>query len=72
MAYSSKEIIDNANNENIIELYKFTEFYNYEPLKKWLLNYVIKNLSEISVFKSLDSDLYKPILKELLKQKKII
>uniref|UniRef100_A0AC35FVS0 BTB domain-containing protein n=1 Tax=Panagrolaimus sp. PS1159 TaxID=55785 RepID=A0AC35FVS0_9BILA len=71
MAYSSKEIIENANNENIIELYKFAEFYNYEPLKKWLLNYIIKNLNEISAFKSLDSDLYKPILKELLKQKKI-
>uniref|UniRef100_A0A914YN75 Uncharacterized protein n=1 Tax=Panagrolaimus superbus TaxID=310955 RepID=A0A914YN75_9BILA len=72
MAYSSKEIIDNANNENIFTLFKFADFYKYEPLKKWLLNYIIKNLNEISSFKSLDANLYEPILEEFLKQKKII
>uniref|UniRef100_A0AC34FHI3 BTB domain-containing protein n=1 Tax=Panagrolaimus sp. ES5 TaxID=591445 RepID=A0AC34FHI3_9BILA len=72
MAYSSKEIIDNTNNENVVGLFKFAEFYKYEPLKKWFLNYIIKNLNEISSFKSLDANLYKPILEEFLKQKKIV
>uniref|UniRef100_A0AC34GKQ9 BACK domain-containing protein n=1 Tax=Panagrolaimus sp. ES5 TaxID=591445 RepID=A0AC34GKQ9_9BILA len=75
MTYSSKEIISNANIENAIARFKFAHFYRFEPLKKWFFEYIIQNFVEISnsaAFKSLDADLYKPILEELLKQKKII
>uniref|UniRef100_A0A914YPA5 BTB domain-containing protein n=1 Tax=Panagrolaimus superbus TaxID=310955 RepID=A0A914YPA5_9BILA len=75
MTYSSKNIIDNANIENAVVRFKFAHFYRFEPLKKWFFEYIIQNFVEISktsAFKSLDADLYKPILEELLNQKKII
>uniref|UniRef100_A0AC35FVR6 BTB domain-containing protein n=1 Tax=Panagrolaimus sp. PS1159 TaxID=55785 RepID=A0AC35FVR6_9BILA len=59
LTYSSKEMVKNANIENA----------------KWFFEYIIQNFVEVSkttAFKSLDPELYKPILEELLKQKKII
>jgi hypothetical protein len=75
MAYASNAIVNNINTENAVARFKFSHFYHYAPLKTWLFDYIIQNIVEISktaAFKSLDADLYKPILEELLKQKKII
>uniref|UniRef100_A0A914PAC6 BTB domain-containing protein n=1 Tax=Panagrolaimus davidi TaxID=227884 RepID=A0A914PAC6_9BILA len=75
LTYASKEMVKNANIENAVTRFKFAHFYHEEPLKKWFFEYIIQNFVEVSkttAFKTLDPELYKPILEELLKQKKII
>uniref|UniRef100_A0AC34G6C4 BTB domain-containing protein n=1 Tax=Panagrolaimus sp. ES5 TaxID=591445 RepID=A0AC34G6C4_9BILA len=74
LSYASKEIAENAKIDNAIARFKFAHFYGYEKLKKWYFNYIIENFSEVAKsgsFKTLDDELYKPILEELINQNKI-
>uniref|UniRef100_A0A914Q4E0 BTB domain-containing protein n=1 Tax=Panagrolaimus davidi TaxID=227884 RepID=A0A914Q4E0_9BILA len=74
MSYASKKIADNATIENAIARFKFAHFYGYEKLKKWFFKYIIENFSAVAktgTFKTLDNELYKPILEELINQNKI-
>uniref|UniRef100_A0AC34FI06 BTB domain-containing protein n=1 Tax=Panagrolaimus sp. ES5 TaxID=591445 RepID=A0AC34FI06_9BILA len=74
MAYTSGHIASTANIDNAVARFKFAHFYGYESLKKWFFNFIITNFVDVSktpAFKTLDTDLYKPFLEELLKENKI-
>lgn len=60
--------------DNAVDRFKFAHSYGYEILKKWLFHYIIQHflpVSKTAAFQTLDAELFKPFMDELLKQNKI-